>query len=67
VAEKIREIAEGESWQLRHLVGPDAASLLQNRAAMTDEEWVDVQANRDENEWAARFEKRFGYKPFEKA
>jgi len=64
VAEKIREIVAGGSWQLRYLVGPDAAPLLAKRAAMTDEEWVESQGNRSDAEWAARFEKTFGFDPF---
>jgi len=66
VAEKIREIVEGESWQLRYPVGPDAAPLLAKRAAMTDEHWIDAQGNRDDAGWAARFEKTFGFNPFAK-
>jgi len=41
VAQKIREIVESDSWQLRHPVGSDAAPFLQWRGAMTDEQWVD--------------------------
>ena len=48
VAEKILEIAASDSWQLRHLVGPDAAPLLQWRAGMTDETWVEQNASGDE-------------------
>jgi len=66
VGEKIREIVEGGSWQLRYPVGPDAAPLLAKRAAMTDEQWVDSQGNRDDADWAARFEKNFGFNPFAK-
>lgn len=47
VAEKILEVAESGSWQLRHPVGPDAVPLLQWRGQMTDEEWVDVNAGDD--------------------
>ena len=47
VAEKILEIAESGTWQLRHPVGPDAAPLLQWRSQMTDEEWIDVNAGDD--------------------
>jgi NAD(P)-dependent dehydrogenase (short-subunit alcohol dehydrogenase family) len=66
VAEKIREIVDGGSWQLRYPVGPDAAPLLAKRASMTDEEWVEAQGNRDDADWAARFEKNFGFNPFAK-
>lgn len=48
VAQKIMEIAESGTWQLRHPVGPDAVPLLQWRNQMTDEEWVDLQAGDDE-------------------
>jgi NAD(P)-dependent dehydrogenase (short-subunit alcohol dehydrogenase family) len=64
VGEKIREIVESGSWQLRYPTGPDAAPLLAKRAAMTDEQWVETQGNRDDAEWAARFEKTFGFNPF---
>lgn len=67
VAEKIREIVDGKSWQLRYLVGPDAAPLLQKRSSVTDEEWIDGQADRDDAQWAARFEKTFGFNPFAKS
>ena len=66
VGETIREIVDGGSWQLRYLVGPDAAPLLAKRASMTDEEWIDDQGNRDDAQWAARFEKTFGFNPFAK-
>lgn len=64
VGETIREIVDGGSWQLRYPVGPDAAPLLAKRAAMTDEQWIDAQGNRDDAQWAARFEKTFGFNPF---
>jgi len=59
VADKILEVAESASWQLRHLVGPDAAPFLQWRSQMTDEEWVDLYASDDET-WYARIERDFG-------
>jgi len=59
VAEKILEVAESTSWQLRHLVGPDAAPFLQWRNQMTDEEWVDLYASDDET-WYRRVERDFG-------
>ena len=48
VAQKILEIAESGTWQLRHPVGPDEVPLLQWRSQMTDEEWVDLHASDDE-------------------
>jgi NAD(P)-dependent dehydrogenase (short-subunit alcohol dehydrogenase family) len=48
VAEKILEIAANESWQLRHLVGPNAVPLIDWRRGMTDEEWVDLHSSDNE-------------------
>jgi NAD(P)-dependent dehydrogenase (short-subunit alcohol dehydrogenase family) len=42
VAEKILEIAQSGTWQLRHLVGPDAGAVIAWRRGMTDEQWVDL-------------------------
>ncbi len=52
VGEKIREIIDSGTWQLRHPVGPDAAGLLAWRASMTDEQWVEWGAISDD-EWVA--------------
>jgi NAD(P)-dependent dehydrogenase (short-subunit alcohol dehydrogenase family) len=59
VAQKIREIIETDTWQLRHPVGPDATPFLEWRAAMTDEEWVDWGASDDET-WYAAVMRDFG-------
>lgn len=59
VAEKVREIAASETWQLRHLVGPDAAAFLAWRQAMSDEAWVDFWAL-DDDAWYARIKSDFG-------
>ena len=59
VADKILEIAETDTWQLRHPVGPDAVPFLQWRASMTDEEYVDWNAATDEAYYAA-VENTFG-------
>jgi NAD(P)-dependent dehydrogenase (short-subunit alcohol dehydrogenase family) len=59
VGEAIRHIAESDSWQLRYPVGPDAAPFLAWRAAMSDEDWVNWAALRDE-EWLARVKRDFG-------
>jgi NAD(P)-dependent dehydrogenase (short-subunit alcohol dehydrogenase family) len=48
VAQKILEIAQGDSWQLRYPVGPDAESLIAWRKSMTDEQWVDLHSADDE-------------------
>jgi hypothetical protein len=49
VGEKIREIVDSGTWQLRHPVGPDAAGFMAWRASMTDEQWVDWGAQSDED------------------
>lgn len=59
VADKILEVAESASWQLRHVIGPDARPFLEWRRQMTDEEWVDLHASEDET-WYARIEHDFG-------
>ena len=59
VAQKIREIIESGTWQLRHPVGPDALGFLGWRASMTDEQWVDWGAL-DDNAWHERIRKDFG-------
>ncbi|MHA4847384.1 SDR family oxidoreductase [Flavitalea antarctica] len=69
VAQSILAIAEGNSWQLKHPVGPDAAPFLSWRASMTDEQWVDWNSQTDD-EWFNAVEATFGmdlrkYKPAE--
>ncbi len=59
VANKILEIADSETWQLRHPVGPDAAPFLEWRKSMTDEEWVDWNAATDDD-WYKAVEDTFG-------
>ena len=59
VAQKIREVAESDSWQLRHPVGPDAVPFLQWRSRMSDEEWVAYNASDDET-YYKNFERDFG-------
>jgi NAD(P)-dependent dehydrogenase (short-subunit alcohol dehydrogenase family) len=59
VTDKLLEIATGDSWQLRHVVGPDAAPFLAWRQAMSDEAWVDFGAL-DDAAWHARILADFG-------
>ena len=59
VADKILEIANSDSWQLRHPVGPDSIPFLQWRASMTDEQWTDWNAANDED-WYSAVENNFG-------
>jgi NAD(P)-dependent dehydrogenase (short-subunit alcohol dehydrogenase family) len=58
VAEKIREIIESGTWQLRHPVGPDAEPFLAWRKSFTDEQWVDLNGA-DDDTWYARVERDF--------
>jgi NAD(P)-dependent dehydrogenase (short-subunit alcohol dehydrogenase family) len=55
----IRQIVEGESWQLRYPVGPDAVALIKWRAGKTDEEIVDLGAESDAD-YKARMKQEFG-------
>jgi NAD(P)-dependent dehydrogenase (short-subunit alcohol dehydrogenase family) len=59
VGEKIWDIIESGTWQLRHPVGPDAEPFLQWRASMTDEQWVDWGAA-DDATWYQSVESDFG-------
>jgi NAD(P)-dependent dehydrogenase (short-subunit alcohol dehydrogenase family) len=59
VGEKIRDIVDSGTWQLRHTVGPDAAALLAWRVSMTDEQWVDWGAQSDES-WVNAVRQTFG-------
>ncbi len=59
VAETMLEIANGSSWQLKYPVGPDAAPFLGWRASMTDEQWIDWNAQNDED-WFKAVEATFG-------
>lgn len=57
VAEQIGRIVDGDGWRLRHPSGPDAATILQWRAGMSDEEWVELGGASDA-EWVAGMRKR---------
>jgi len=59
VADRIVEIADSDSTQLRHPVGPDAAPFIEWRQAMSDEEWVAWGAL-DDGAWYDRVEADFG-------
>jgi NAD(P)-dependent dehydrogenase (short-subunit alcohol dehydrogenase family) len=59
VAEQIRQIVEGDNWQLRYPVGPDAAPFLKWRASLTDEEVVNNSGASDA-EYKARVKQVFG-------
>ena len=59
VGEAIRAIVDGDSWQVRHPVGSDAAPIIQSRARVSDEDWVASQAVTDE-QWVERMNHAFG-------
>jgi NAD(P)-dependent dehydrogenase (short-subunit alcohol dehydrogenase family) len=59
VGQKIRDIIESGTWQLRHPIGPDAEPFLQWRASMSDEQWVDWGAA-DDATWYQSVERDFG-------
>ena len=50
VAQKVREIVESGTWQLRHPVGPDAEPFLGWRGSLNDEKWVQWSAQSD-SDW----------------
>jgi hypothetical protein len=58
VGEKIREIFDSGTWQLRHPVGPDAAGFLGWRASMSDEQRVEWGAISDD-QWVAYVRQNF--------
>jgi NAD(P)-dependent dehydrogenase (short-subunit alcohol dehydrogenase family) len=59
VADKVLEIVQSGTWQLRHPVGPDAEPFLAWRRAMSDEEWVSWGAM-DDDTWYDRVKADFG-------
>jgi NAD(P)-dependent dehydrogenase (short-subunit alcohol dehydrogenase family) len=59
VAEKILDIVDSGTWQLRHPVGPGAVELLQSRAATSDEDYIALHGA-DDNTWYSVMEKNTG-------
>jgi NAD(P)-dependent dehydrogenase (short-subunit alcohol dehydrogenase family) len=59
VGQKVREIVESGTWQLRHPVGPDAEPFLGWRRSMDDEKWVHWNAQSD-SEWLKAVKADFG-------
>jgi NAD(P)-dependent dehydrogenase (short-subunit alcohol dehydrogenase family) len=59
VGEQILQIVEGDNWQLRYPVGPDAAPFLKWRASLTDEEVINNSGASDA-EYKARVKQVFG-------
>ena len=59
VGEHFRQIVDGDSWQLRYPVGPDAVPFMKWRAGKTDEEMVNNAGSSDE-EYKAGIKREFG-------
>ena len=59
VGQKVLDIVDSGTWQLRHPVGPDAVPFLEWRKAMSDEEWVEWGAL-DDDHWYDRVKTDFG-------
>jgi len=59
VAEKIKDIVESGTWQLRHPVGPTALPLLESRKATSDEDYIALHGADDET-WYSVMEERTG-------
>jgi NAD(P)-dependent dehydrogenase (short-subunit alcohol dehydrogenase family) len=59
VGDLIRDIVNGDSWQLRYPAGPDAAPLFKRRASKTDEEII-AEAAATDDEFVARFKRETG-------
>ncbi len=59
VADKVLEIIDSGTMQLRHPVGPDSEPLLAWRRSMSDEEWVALHGASDDV-WYSRLQRDFG-------
>jgi NAD(P)-dependent dehydrogenase (short-subunit alcohol dehydrogenase family) len=59
VGQKVREIVESPTWQLRHPVGPDAEPFLGWRGSMKDESWVQWGSQTD-SDWLKAVKTDFG-------
>ena len=59
VGEKIRDIIESGTWQLRHAVGDSAEAFLSWRSSVTDQQWIEWGAL-DGNAWYDRVQNDFG-------
>jgi hypothetical protein len=59
VAQKVREIVDSGTWQLRHSVGPDSEPFLAWRGSMSDEKWVQWGAQGD-TDWLKSVKVDFG-------
>jgi len=63
VAEVIFEAATARDPRLRYVVGSDAERLIAGRATISDEEWVSLCEESDDEAYDARFTRAFGFRP----
>jgi NAD(P)-dependent dehydrogenase (short-subunit alcohol dehydrogenase family) len=59
VGQKVREIVDSGTWQLRHPVGPDAQPFLAWRGSMNDDSWTLWSAQSD-SDWLKSVKVDFG-------
>lgn len=59
IGDLVRDLVANENWTLRHPGGPDAAGILARRAAMTDEQVLQLNAL-DDDTWCDIMEKQVG-------
>jgi NAD(P)-dependent dehydrogenase (short-subunit alcohol dehydrogenase family) len=59
VGDLIRDIVDGDSWQLRYPAGPDAIPILKERASKTDEQVIQEAAQTDD-EFVKRVKRDYG-------
>jgi hypothetical protein len=60
IAEVVVHAVETETPRLRYLAGVDAEIGAPARERMTDEEWIDLQAEPDDERFLARAREAFG-------
>lgn len=60
VGERIVAPVQSGTWKFRHPDGPFAESFLQYRAALSDEQWIDLRAIENDKEFAATVKRDFG-------
>ncbi len=59
VGDLIRDIVDGDSWQLRYPAGPDAVPILKSRASKSDEQVIE-EAAQSNDEFIKRIKRDFG-------
>lgn len=59
VASEMRELVEGDSWQLRHCLA-GAHAYIDHREGMSDEDWREFWGVADDDKWYENIERDFG-------